>query len=357
MISMLNYSNGLIKYFCKRFQDDGGDELNNVTIKDVARESGVSTATVSRVLSNKGYASDEIRAKVLSIAKQLNYQPNALARSLKKHKTNTIGVVIPDIANPYFMMISKGIEDTVYQNGYNLIFASGEEKPKKEKELLNVLFEKRVDAIVLGTSGQNEEMVDNIRNSGIPVILVDRALKEHDESIDFVAEDNFEAAYELTNYLLKKGHTRIGVVNGSLTVSTGLERFNGYKEAIKDFGIAEDPDLIFNGNFKQEDGEIAVKHFFNKKDKPTAILSCNNTMTFGVLLQLTRMGYSIPKDVVVASYGEIEAAQLLKSPGIVYVSQSPYKMGVRVGEILMNRLINKASEPIIEKFRPKLKIE
>ena len=333
---------------------NGDDHLNNVTIKDVAKESGVSTATVSRVLSNKGYASNEIREKVLSTAKRLNYQPNALARSLKNHQTHTIGVVIPDIANPYFMKISKGIEDTVYKNNYNLIFASAEEQPIKEKQLLNVLFEKRVDAIVLATSGQNEETVEKIKKSGIPIILVDRELKEHDESIDFIAEDNFKAAFELTNHLLKQGHSKIGVINGSLQVSTGLERFNGFKEAIKENGLELNPDFIYNGNFNQEDGEKAIKLFFEKKDKPTAIVSFNNTMSFGALLQLTRMGYSLPQDVVMASFGEVEAAQLLKSPEIVYVNQSPYEMGVRVGEILMNRLLNHEKEPIIEKFRPKL---
>jgi LacI family transcriptional regulator len=331
--------------------------LSNVTIKDVARESGVSTATVSRVLCNKGYASNEIREKVLSVAKKLNYQPNALARSLKKHQTNTIGVVIPDISNPYFMKISKGIEDTVQSKGYNLIFGSGEENPKKEKELLNVLFEKRVDAIVLATSGQNEETVVKIRKAGTPIILVDREIKGIDEAMDFISEDNFEAAYELTNYLLKKGHTQIGVVNGSLQVSTGLERYNGYKKAIKDYGLDENSCFIFNGNFTQEDGVEAVKQFFKEDNKPTAILSCNNTMTFGVLLQLTQMGYSIPDDVVIASFGETEAAQLLKSPEIVYVKQSPYEMGIRVGEILLNRLVRKTAGPIHEKYRPKLKIE
>ncbi|WP_235888312.1 LacI family DNA-binding transcriptional regulator [Neobacillus paridis] len=330
---------------------------NNVTIKDVAKASGVSTATVSRVLRNKGYASNEIREKVLSTAKMLNYQPNALARSLKNHQTHTIGVVIPDISNPYFMRISRGIEDTVYQNGYNLIFASAEEKPKKENELLNLLFEKRVDAIVLATSGQNEEIVNKIKNSRIPIVLVDRELTEQNESIDFVAEDNFNAAFELTNYLLSKGHTRIGVVNGPQTVSTGIERYNGFKKAIQEYGLEEDPDFIFNGNFNQEDGENAVKNFFNRNNKPTAIISFNNTMSFGVLLQLTRMGYSLPRDVVLASYGEVEGAKLLKSPNIVYVSQSPYEMGVRVGEILMNRLMNHSTEPVIEKFRPKILIE
>jgi len=330
--------------------------LNNVTIKDIAKQLGVSTATVSRVLNNNGYASSEIREKVLSTAKKLNYRPNALARSLKKHQTYTIGVVVPDISNPYFMKISKGIEDTVNPHGYHFIFASGEENAIKEKEVLNILFEKRVDAIVLATSGQNEETVEKITSSGIPIILVDRELEDNQHSIDYIGEDNFKTAYELTNFLLDQGHTRLGVVNGSFHVSTGYERFRGFKKALEEHGLQENPDLIYKGNFHQSDGENAAKQFFNSRYKPTAIISFNNTMSFGVLLQLTKMGYTLPSDVVLASFGEIEAAQILKSPGIVYVNQSPYKMGVRVGEILLSRLINSLEKPVIEKFIPEILI-
>ncbi|KKI90009.1 LacI family transcriptional regulator [Bacillus sp. SA1-12] len=331
--------------------------MAGITIKDVARESGVSTATVSRVLSNKGYASDEIRERVLSVVKKLNYQPNAVARSLKNERTNTIGVIIPDISNSYFMTISKGIEDTLHQSGYNLIFCSGDENPKKEKEMLKVLLEKRVDAIVLATSGENEEMVTKIINSGLPVILVDRKINDQNHGLDLVVEDNIEAAFELTKTLILQGHERIGIVNGCLNVSTGLERYMGYKKAIAEFGIQENPELIFKGSFTQNDGIKAVDYFLNFTEKPTAILSFNNSMTFGVILQLTRRGIRIPKDVTVASYGEIEAAQLLKSPRIISVNQTPYEMGLKVGEILLTRLTNNVNGPIYEKFKPTLSIK
>jgi LacI family transcriptional regulator len=326
--------------------------LNSVTIKDIAKESGVSTATVSRVLNNSGYASNEIKERVLSVVKELNYQPNAVARSLKMQHTKTIGVIVPDISNTYFMKISKGIEDTIHKSGYNLIFASGDENPGKEYEMLQVLYEKRIDALVLATSGENEEMIKNIKDSGVPIILVDRKIKDEALELDVVVEDNIEGAYQLTNHLIQQGHTRIGVVNGSLTVSTGMERYLGYKKALRENNISEEEELIFNGSFIEEDGVEAVEYFISKRDMPTAIISFNNTMTFGVLLHLTRKGYNIPKDVVVASYGEVEAAQLLKSSGLISIYQSPYEMGVRVGEILLERLLNKVDGPIQEKFIP-----
>jgi LacI family transcriptional regulator len=322
-------------------------------VKDVAMEANVSTATVSRVLNESGFVSENIKQRVFLAVKKLNYQPNAIARSLKQDKTNTIGVVIPDISNPYYMTISKGIEDIVQQKGFNLIFCSSDENPKKEEKLLQLLFEQRVDAIVLATSGGSEERVSKINQAGVPIVLVDRTFEIEGQKLDSVTENNIESTYELTSYLLKQGHRSIGLVNGLLNVSTGKERYEGFKKAIKEYGIEEDTKYIFNGSFTQESGIKAVDYFLNFSQKPSAILSLNNIMTFGVLLELTRRGYSVPEDIVVASFGDLEAAQLLKSPGIISVVHKPYEMGERVGDILLNRLNNKLG-PFTEIFKPKL---
>ncbi|MGP4041093.1 LacI family DNA-binding transcriptional regulator [Gracilibacillus sp. D59] len=325
---------------------------NNVTIKDIARESGVSTATVSRVLSNRGYASEEIRENVLAVAERLNYRPNGIAKSLKMHKTNTIGVIIPDISNPYFMRIAKGIEDVVQERKYNLLFMSGDENPDKEKKLLQVLVENRVDAIILATSGGNDELIKTIRESKTPVILIDRKLKNDNEKMDLVVENNFDGAYQLTSHLVQTGHKRIGIVNGSLDVSTGEERFLGFKKAMLDNFLNQEDDLIFNGHFTVEDGRRAVEYFLSLENKPTAILSFNNTMTVGVILQLTEMGKKIPEDVFVASYGETELSQLINPSGTICIKQSPYNMGIRVGQIAMDRLIFNLDGPTQEVFNP-----
>ena len=206
------------------------------TIKDVAMEANVSTATVSRVLNDSGFVSDDIKDRVHLAVKKLNYQPNAIARSLKQDKTYTIGVVIPDITNQYYMTISKAIEDIVQQKGYNLIFCSSHENPKKEDKLLQLLVEQRVDAIVLATAGGCEERVRSIHQAGVPIVLVDRTVEIGDSKLDSVVESNFESAYRLTSYLLQQGHRSIGLVNGLLNVSTGKERYEGFQKALEEFG-------------------------------------------------------------------------------------------------------------------------
>lgn len=327
--------------------------MNNVTIKDIAKELNISTATVSRVLNNSGYASPEVKERVLEMANKLNYRPNAIARSLKKNQTNTIGVIIPDISNPFFMKISKGIEDVIHPGGYNLIFASTDENPKKERKMLQVLFEKRVDAIVLATTGENEEYINKIKNTGIQVILVDRKLNTDELDLDYVIEDNILGAYQLTSYLIKQGHSRIGVINGSLSVSTGYERFEGYKKAMAEYGLQTNLEYIYNGDFTQMSGFKGAEYFLNMPQMPTAILSFNNTMTFGVLLQLAQRGISNFENLMIASYGENEAEQLIKEPKIISIKQHPYKMGVRVGEILLQRLVNNSEIRICERLTPK----
>ncbi|GAB2572193.1 LacI family DNA-binding transcriptional regulator [Gracilibacillus alcaliphilus] len=326
----------------------------NITIKDIAREAGVSTATVSRVLSNKGYASDDIRKKVLAVAKQLNYRQNSIAKSLKMHKTNLIGVIIPDISNPYFMKISKGIEDVVQEKGYNLLFMSGDENPHKEEKQLKLLLEHRVDAIIIATSGKNDELISSIHENDTPVILIDRKLEAGNEKMDFVVENNFEGAYQLTSYLIRQKHKLIGVVNGSLNVSTGVERFSGYKKAMEDYAIVQRDELIFNGDFSVEDGRKAIDYFMGLDQRPTAVLSFNNTMSTGVILQLDKLGLTIPDDMFLASYGETEVAQLINPKGKISVKQSPYKMGVKVGEIILDRLVLHVTGPTQEVFNPQL---
>ncbi|SFB11763.1 transcriptional regulator, LacI family [Lentibacillus halodurans] len=330
--------------------------MKNVTIRDIANELGISIATVSRVLNDSGYASKEVKEQVFSMAEKLRYQPNAVARSLKNHRTNTIGIIIPDISNPYFMTISKGIEDSVREYGYHLIFMSGNENPVKEKKMLQVLIEKRVDALVLATSGKNEDVIRNIKESGVPIVLIDRKLREDSLGLDLVVEDNIKGAYDLTNYLLERGHHRIGVINGSLEVSTGFERYEGFRKAIHEKGLEANPELIFNGNFTKEDGINAVDYFLNLQNKPSAILSFNNTMAFGAIIQLTKNGYSVPHDMVVASFGEVEAAQILKPSSIITIKQSPYEMGLRAGEILLEHLLDNAKELGKTIFDPHLSI-
>jgi len=320
--------------------------MARATIKQVAAEAEVSTATVSRVLNDSGYVSDEIRERVMNVMKRLNYQPNAVARSLKQDKTFLIGVIVPDISNPYFMGISRGIEDVVGREGFQLMFCSSDENQGKEARLLQMLQEKRVDAIVLATTGGNEKTVADLSESGLPIVLIDRKLSGEaaGTGLDLVAEDNEDGANRLVSRLLADGHRIIGVVNGPKRVSTGRERFEGVLAAMRTHGIERAP-LVYNGDFSTEDGIRATRKFLETDPRPTAIVSLNNRMSLGVLLEIVHQGFRIPEDIAVASFGEVEAAPLLKSPGLYYIDQHPYDMGQKAGEILLRRIGKDEVEP------------
>ncbi|NHN34016.1 LacI family DNA-binding transcriptional regulator [Paenibacillus agricola] len=316
--------------------------MAKATIKQVAAEAGVSTATISRVLNSSGYVSREVKQRVMAAVTKLHYQPNAIARSLKQDKSFTIGVVLPDISNPFFMTICRGIEDIVQEQGYHLLFCSSDEKPEKEEQLLHLMVEKRVDAIVLATTGGNEELITRLAASGVCFILVDRRLElELSESgavVDLVAEDDVYGAYELTKQLILAGHSVIGVINGCMGVSTGQDRFVGYLKAIHEAGLEHDPALLYDGHFTEAGGRAAVRYFLQMAKPPSALLSFNNKMTFGALVELTESGRDIPGDIAIASYGEIEAARLLKHSGIMYVDQKPYDLGIKAGQTVLHRL-------------------
>ncbi|MFC5649930.1 LacI family DNA-binding transcriptional regulator [Paenibacillus solisilvae] len=328
------------------------------TIKEVAAEAEVSTATVSRVLNNSLKVSIEARQRVSAAIAKLNYEPSAIARSLKQDRTFMIGIIVPDITNSYFMEISKGIEDTVGQSGFQLMFCSSDENTDKEGRLLQLLNEKRVAAVVIATAGGNGDKIMSMSRSGLPVVLIDRSLDGQDGSnqLDLVAEDNKASAYMLTRRLLQDGHSALGVVNGPSCVSTGRERYEGVLQAIREWGIDE-PSHLYNGDFSVEGGIRAVRQFGQTGSMPTAIVSLNNRMTFGVLLELIRRGLHIPSDVAIASFGEVESGQLLKNPKLYYIDQQPYDMGKRTGELLLSRMSKekRSADPHVEIFHHQIK--
>lgn len=306
-----------------------------VNIKQVAREAGVSTATVSRVLNGSGYASKEARRRVLDAIERLNYRPSAIARSLKTDKTGTIGILVPDISNPYFMQISRGIEHAVQTEGYHLIFASTDEDPRKEAHLLNLFAEQRVDVIVLAASSLSIREIRQVMEAGIHVILVDRRLPGVPMDLDMFLEDNAAASRQLTERLIEAGHERIAVIHGGFSVSTSVERLAGFREAMDRHGLSVDERLLFDGRFSEEGGMAAVRAWLEAAPKPTAILALNNKMAFGAALQLHESGMRIPDDVALASYGEVDAFRLLKGARLWCVRQKPHEMGQAIGKRIL----------------------
>ncbi|KGK86979.1 LacI family DNA-binding transcriptional regulator [Clostridium sp. HMP27] len=314
--------------------------MSKITIKEVAERANVSTATVSRVLNNNYPVSDEVRDKVLKVVSELNYQPNGIARSLKNNKTNLIGIIVADISNPFFMKVGRGIESIVSKEGYNLIFCSTDESPDKEKKLLNMMAEKMVDGIIISPCSIDTVTVKNIMATGVKVVLVDR--KFDDVTVDYIATDNFNGSFLLTESLIKKGHKDIAIINGHLDVSTAEERFNGYKAAMDRYGLEIDKDFILSGNYSTDIAFDETMKLIKRGKLPTAMLAANNSMAEGVMKVFKSEKIRIPEDISLVSFGEITNQEFIE-PKITCIKQNPILMGQKSGEVILDKLKGKSS--------------
>jgi LacI family transcriptional regulator len=220
------------------------------TITDVARKAGVSTSTVSHVINETRYVSDQVKQRVHAAMKDLNYQPNVIARSLRTRETQTVGVVVSDITNPFFTNIVRAIEDEVLKQGYNIILCDTDEKPEREQVYLRLLMGRRVDGLIVAPSSGNADLLQLAIESGYPTVLLDRSIPGLDA--DVVLSDNEGGAFDAVSYLVGIGHRRIGIIAGRLEVSTGTDRMAGYVRAIKAHGIPVDESLIEVAQFKRE---------------------------------------------------------------------------------------------------------
>ncbi|MCT4544692.1 MAG: LacI family transcriptional regulator [Vallitalea sp.] len=309
------------------------------TIKEVAEQAQVSTATVSRVLNGNYPVSKQTYAKVMDAIKAVNYRPNALAKSLKTNKTFMIGFVVPDISNPYFTEIAKGVETIISNYGYTLTFCSSDEDPKKEIKLLKALNEKRVDFVILASSLKNEKPLLEIMKQGLKIIMVDTILPNL--NVDFVVEDNEKASYKLVDYALQLGHKKIGIVNGIMDISTARERYEGYKKALKDHKIKYNPSYTVDGGYYRDIAYHGVKKMLqqNIHNLPTLIFATNNQMTEGAMIAIREMGLKIPDDISIVSFGDITLPQLVE-PRLTVILHNSRAIGERAGEILMQRMEN-----------------
>lgn len=321
----------------KRFTIFWRVKMKSVTIKDVAKIAEVSIATVSKVLNNKGYVSKEAHQKVTDAIKQLNYQVNANARSLKAFKTNKVGVIVSDISNYYMMSIAKAIEDTIRPLNFHLLVMSHNEDEKTEYELLQLALEQRVDGLVLVPTGGNTEIIQYIKEQNIPVVIVDRKVTGID--CDLIVDDNYFGSYESISYLHSLGHRRVGVIYGTTNMSLGQERLQGAVDALKDLNCLEDESLLVSGHFTEEGGYVATKELLFLSQHPTAIYCCNNTMTKGMLKVLHEQSINIPESISIISYGHLAQWELIQ-PSLTIMTQPLKRIGLEAAVVLKNRLMS-----------------
>lgn len=305
------------------------------TITDVARKAGVSTSTVSHVINETRYVSDQVKQRVHAAMKDLNYQPNVIARSLRTRETQTVGVVVSDITNPFFTNIVRAIEDEVLKQGYNIILCDTDEKPEREQVYLRLLMGRRVDGLIVAPSSGNADLLQLAIESGYPTVLLDRSIPGLDA--DVVLSDNEGGAFDAVSYLVGIGHRRIGIIAGRLEVSTGTDRMAGYVRAIKAHGIPVDESLIEVAQFKREIAYEKTREMLARSEPPTALFVCNNAMTAGAMAAVKAAGKKVPKDISVVGFDDSEWAALMDPP-LTVVAQPIVELGTRAAQLLMRRI-------------------
>jgi len=314
-----------------------GESNMKINIVDVADKAGVSTATVSRVLSDFPGVREKTKTKVLKVIKELNYEVNAVARSLRQKKTNSIGVIVGNVLSKHYSMIAKSVEDTANKLGYHTILCNGDENSQKELEYLRILKSNRVDGIILVPTGKNSKYIKRLIKTRIKVIFLDRLVEGI--NCDAVLVDNKNGAYKAVKHLIDQGYKKIGIINGYLDRTTGKERLNGYLKAIEEAGISRDDTLIKIGDFKKESGRKLTEELLRQPNKPEAIFATNIDMSMGVLITIKKMGLIIPDDIGLVCFDDSDWATILK-PSITVIKQPVYQMGSMVAELLIKKIEN-----------------
>jgi DNA-binding LacI/PurR family transcriptional regulator len=309
-----------------------------VNIKTVAEKAGVSTATVSRVIREYPGVREKTRKKVLKVITELNYEINAIARSLRQKKTNTIGVIVGNVLSQFYSIIAKSVEDIANKFGYNVILCNGDDDPEKELKYLKVLKSNRVDGIILTPTGKNAKYINWLIESGTKVVLLDRLINGVD--CDSVLVDNENGAYNAVKHLINQGYRRIAIINGYIDRTTGRGRLNGYLRALREAGIPKDDNLIKIGNFKKRSGINLARDLLESSNRPEAIFISNLDMTLGALITIKEIGTKIPDDIGIVGFDDPEWALILDPP-ITTVSQPVYILGSTAAEMLIGKIENK----------------
>lgn len=309
-----------------------------VTQKEVAKHVGVSTATVSSVLNNSRFVSEELKERVLKAVEELRYEPNALARGLKTKQTKTIGLIFSDILNPFHTAVAKGVEETAKKHKYNVIFCNTNEDPKEERLYLQVLRERRVDGIIFVPTGGNVEYIKSLMEAGALLIQIDRRLDNLD--LDTILVDNLEGAYEAVKHLLKLGHTKIAIIYLPHHATSGSQRLEGYLKALKEAHLDSNPAYIKEGDFKEESGYRLTRELLSLEDHPTALFAGSNRLALGALKAIRECGLAIPKDLALLVFDDVEYYPLL-TPPITAVAHPTYEIGAAAAELLIKRVKQK----------------
>lgn len=306
-----------------------------VTMADVAREAGVSKMTVSRVVNKKGEISPTTREHVLEVIKRLGYRPSAIARGLATNRTGTIGLVVPDIANPFFSEIARGVEDKAYAAGYNVFLCSTYEDPHREKDVLNSLEEKLVDGLLLCSSRLPQDDLAAVVEDFAAVVLVNRRVEDDDASM--VRVDSALGGRQATEHLLAAGHRNIGFLTGPSTSFDGRFRVTGYHRALEAAGLIPPLEWQRGCTSNVQGGLEAARELLLDHPELTALLCYNDLVAVGALQACSQMGRRVPEDLAIVGFDDIPMAALV-TPALTTCRSAQYEIGFQAMRLLLDRI-------------------
>lgn len=323
------------------------------TLEDVAREADVSVSTVSRALNNSKKVHPDTKKHVQDVADELGYKPSRVARRLRiqEGKASLLGLVIPDIQNPFFADVTRGVEDVAQKNDYALLLSNSDEDLEKQRLALDVLRTEDVDGVIVPPVGAEDPAIQELLDTDIAVVCVDRRMQN--ARVDTIVSDNERGAYEAVSHLIELGHERIGFIGGVPRISTLTERRQGYKRALRDHGLAVDQTLIKEATSHREREHTHLQELFALDVPPTALFTGNNRTTLRILSNLNERGVSVPEELALVGYDDVPWSAALNPPPTV-VDQPGYEIGRRAAEILLERLHDQSRSPTTVTLQPRL---
>lgn len=325
------------------------------TMSDVAAHAGVDVSTVSRALNERtaGLVRSETVKRVLAAAKELGYQPNVLARGLRTQRSRTIGMVIPDLTNPFFPPIVRGLEDALEKAGYSLILANTDHQPERELRSLRSLVGRQVEGLMLATSHLANGMTDLPELAGIPVVLVNR--RERTGALPSVVPDDVQGVELVVDHLVSLGHQRIAHIGGPQGTSTGATRSATFRRLAAEAGVLDEDLIEYSTLFDVSAGQAACEALLARRDDATCIVAGNDLLAIGCLRALRDWGRRVPNDISLVGFNDMPLVDLLDPP-LTTVRVPQYEMGREAARIMLD-LLQRPDEPATAEHRVEMPLE
>lgn len=312
-----------------------------MTIKDVAKRAGVSVATVSHVINKTRYVSEELQKKVIRVMKKLDYQPNYMAGSLRRKRTKTVGLIIPDNSNPLYAELASAIEDTLFKYDFSLMLCNSEHNLAKELKYINVLRSKRADGLIIIPASDRADHINKLFRNGLPIVILDRPIP--DLIADSVFIDHFQGVYDATTYLIKSGHKRIAYIDKKFNLPHKFSRLEGFHKALADHDGKFFTSLYREAGVSFEDGAMAMMDLLGVKPLPTAVLCFDDVIAMGAMRAIKDEGLSIPKDVAVIGFDDMPLCSFTV-PRLTTIHYPRHEMAQIACKYLLRRIDDKRTK-------------